>query len=162
MRFRLITLAITLAGFLVINYLGNERGQALILSPEVPGFTSDSADEMKSLQQATEAYAQIGQALAGTRAMLDTLEAMGVRTSSSDELRQWNRAGLEKFEQLRMAFLLSQIIWRQTIANLLWAVFTTAILFPAALLLDRQYPGRQQKSAGEPEPADSGPLSDDE
>ena len=162
MRFRLITLAIMLAGFLVINYLGNERGQALILSPEVPGFSSDSAGDVENLQLATDAYAQIEQALAGTRAMLDTLDAMGVRTGSAEELRQWNRAGLKKFEQLRMAFLLSQIVWRQTIANILWAVLTTAILLPAALMLDRQYPGRHQKSAGEAEPADSGYLSDDE
>ncbi len=156
MRFRLITLAITLAGFLVINYLGNERGQALLLSPEVPGFSSDSAGDVENLQLATDAYAQIGQALAGTRAMLDTLDAMGVRTGSAEELRQWNRAGLKKFEQLRMTFLLSQIVWHQTIANILWAVLTTAILLPAAIMLDRQYYGRHKKSAGETEPADSG------
>ena len=162
MRFRLITLAITLAGFLMINYLGNERGQALILSPEVPGFSSDSAGEADSLQLATEAYAHIGQALAGTRAILDTLDAMGVRTGSAEELRKWNRAGLMKFEQLRMAFLLSQIVWRQTIANLLWAVLTTVILLPAALMLDHQYPGRYKKSAGETEPADLDFLSDHE
>jgi len=162
MRFRLITLAITLAGFLVINYLGNERGQALILSLEVPGFSSDSTGEVESLQLATEAYAQIEQALAGTRAILDTLDAMGVRTGSAEELRRLNRAGMKKFEQLRMAFLLSQIVWRQTIANILWAVLTTAILLPSALMLDRRYPDRYKKPAGEAEPADSGYLSDDE
>jgi hypothetical protein len=126
------------------------------LGPEISGLSSVSQGEIESLQLAIEAHSQIRQALVGARAMLDTLDAMGVRTISSEELRQWNRTGLEKFEQLRMSYLVSQILWRQTMANLLWAVLTTAILLPIALMLDRQYPGKRHKPENEMEPDDSG------
>jgi len=137
-RFRLIALAVTLGGFLVINYLGNERGQALILDPAGAWERVDGSGTMGSLVLATEAQTQIRQALVGARTMLDSLDSMGIRTGNSDDLREKNRAGLEKFEQLRMSYLVSQILWRQTLANLIWGVFSAAILLPVALFLDRR------------------------
>ncbi|MCK4771361.1 MAG: hypothetical protein KAT18_00460 [Candidatus Latescibacteria bacterium] len=141
MRYRLIALAVTLAGFLVINYSGNEKGQALILDPTVAGEGSGAAGGVESLKLAIQAQAQIRQALIEARAMLDTLDAIGIQTENSDDLREKNRAGLERFEQLRMSYLLSQILWRQTMINLVWAVFSTAILLPIALFLDRRLVG---------------------
>lgn len=160
MRFRLIGLAVTLAGFLVINYFGNERGQALILDPAGSGSQSDGGGRVESLQLAAEAQAQIRQALIGTRVMLDSLETMGIRTENADELRRENRAGIEKFEQLRMSYLVSQILWRQTLANLIWALFSTAILLPVALFLDRRLAGTAESAGSASTPTDTGLLDE--
>ena len=138
MRYSLIALAVTLAGFLAINYYGNELGQARILGPvDAAGLTSGAVAE-DNLRLETEAHTSIRQALIGARAMLDTLDTMGIRTENTADLREKNRAGLERFEQLRMSYLLSQILWRQTLINLLWAVFGIALLLPVALVLDRR------------------------
>lgn len=147
MRYRLIALAVTLTGFLAINYYGNELGQARILGPvDAAGLTGGTVAEDNSRLE-TEAYALIRQVLIGTRAMLDTLETMGVRTEHSADLREKNRASLERFEQLRMSYLLSQILWRQTLINLIWAVFGIAILLPGALLLDHRSTDRSASAA---------------
>jgi len=159
MRYRLIALAVTLVGFLVVNYYGNELGQARILEPiDAAGLTGGAvAGENSRLE--TEAHALIRQVLIGTRAMLDTLETMGVRTENSTDLREKNRAGLERFEQLRMSYLLSQILWRQTLINLIWGVVSIAILLPVALHLDHRSIDRE---ASAEKPATGGAMSGDE
>jgi hypothetical protein len=150
MRYRLIALAVTLVGFLAINYVGNEQGQALILRPSDPVVETGEPGLAGSLRAATEAQAQIRDALIETRTMLDSLESMGIRTDRAEDLRQKNRVGLERFEQLRMSGLISRILWRQTLVNMIWAVVCTTMLVPLALYLDRRQIGQEGSTDGDP------------
>lgn len=136
MRYRLLSLAVMLAGFLAINYFFNETGQKLIMgqidTPETAGIGLSIDDarleaELKTLNQ--------------MKALVDTLEAHGINTESARNLRNANRAQIENIERLRISYFLSQSLWRQTVVNIIWAILATVILLPVGLVLDLRYPG---------------------
>ncbi len=154
MRFRLVGLAVALIGFLVINYLGNQYGQSLILqqidSPAEAGqgMTADDARLVGEIET-----------LKRMRVMIDTLDALGVETVDNIELRQEYRASVDHLERLRMSYFLSQAIWRQTIRNMIWGIVVVIFLLPLALLLDQRYPVGRVRPGDESDDADPEPRS---
>jgi len=145
MRFRLISVAVVLAGFLAINIFFNDRGQGRILgeldTPQEVGAGSSTHDPRLSGEIET---------LGRLRVMLDTLDALGVQVESAVNLRNEYRAHIDHLERLRISYFLSQVLWRQTLANLIWGVLAALALLPLGVLLD-------QRSQARPDPPGSDP-----
>lgn len=144
MRFRLAALAIALVGFLAINYSGNEYGQRLILdqidTPEEVGRGLSAED--------TRLESEID-ILSRMRTMIDTFDALGIRTNEAIELRERYRTSVDHLERLRVSYFMSQTIWRQTVMNMIWGILVVIFLLPLALVLDRRYPvGRIRTDEG--------------
>ncbi len=148
MRFRLVATALTLAGFLVINIIFNNSGQVRILgeldTPQEIGIGVSRHDSRLTGEIAT---------LGGMRALLDTLDALGVQVESAVNLRNEYRAYIDHLERLRISYFLSQILWRQTLANLIWGVLAALLLLPVGGVLDRRY--RLQTIPSPPSPSES-------
>ena len=142
MRFRLISTAITLAGFLAIDIFFNDRGQIRILgeldTPQEIGVGESPHDSRLAGEI---------EVLGRMRAMLDTLDALGVQVESAVNLRNEYRAHIDHLERLRISYFLSQVLWRQTLANLIWGVIAALLLLPAGGVLDRRYQLRPAPSA---------------
>lgn len=147
MRFKLAALALTLAGFIAINQVINVDGQGRISGRlDEPGSVGEGLSEQDSrLESELDAIKQIW-------ALVDSLDALGVNTDIAADLRRTNRSLVDQLERLRISYFLSQTLWRQTLMNLLWAIFSTVVLLPIALFLDERYPGA--RSEGQP----TGPL----
>jgi len=158
MRFRLITLTIALIGFLVINHLGNQYGQRLILrqidAPEEAGqgLTVDDIRLESEIEMLTR-----------MRTMIDTLDALGVETVDAVELRREYRASVDHLVRIRISYFLSQALWRQTIRNMIWGIIVVIFLLPLALILDQRYPVGRLKPGDQRGDGDSDfPGSDQE
>jgi hypothetical protein len=157
MRFRLIALALALIGFLVINHFGNQYGQNLIL-PRID--TPESVGQGMTAEDARlESEIDV---LAKTRAMIDTLDALGVETVDAAELRREYRASVDHLSRLRMSYFLSQAIWRQTMGNMIWGVVVVIFLLPIAQVLDHRFPVGRLRTDEESETADPAPPRSDQ
>lgn len=157
MRFRLAALAIALVGFLAINYSGNEYGQRLILdqidTPEEVGRGLSAEDTR--LESELDMLSQM-------RTMIDTLDALGIRTNDAIELRERYRASVDHLERLRISYFMSQTIWRQTVMNMIWGILIVIFLLPLALVLDRRYPVGRIRTDEEVQPPFTGISGIDE
>ncbi|GEM_PF-1654964 len=134
MRFRLISTAVILAGFLAINILFNDQGQNRILGELDTPARVGSGETTHDPRLAGEI-----ETLGRMRAMLDTLDALGVQVESAVNLRNEYRAHIDHLERLRISYFLSQVLWRQTLANLIWGVVAALGLLPLGSVLDRRW-----------------------
>jgi hypothetical protein len=134
MRFRLVATALVLAGFLAINLFYNDRGQSRILedldTPSEVGAGETGHDPRLAGEIET---------MGSLRVLLDTLDALGVQVESAVNLRNEYRANIDHLERLRISYFLSQVLWRQTLANLIWGVVAALLLLPLGGLLDRRW-----------------------
>jgi len=158
MRFRMVTLTIALIGFLVINHLGNQNGQRLILrqidTPEEVGQGLSAEDSRLESEY---------EVLTRMRVLIDTLDALGVETVDAVELRRDYRATMDHVERLRMSYFLSQALWRQTIRNMIWGIIVVIFLLPLAVMLDQRYPvGRIRPDADQDDGDPGHPGTDPE
>ena len=144
MRFRLAALAVALLGFLAINYTSNEYGQKLIMNQV---DNPDTVGQGLSVED-TRLEGEL-QLLTSMRAMIDTLDALGIQTTDAAELRREYRASVDHLQRLRISYFMSQTIWRQTVINLIWGSLAVIFLLPLALVLDQRYPvGRIRPDGG--------------
>ena len=150
MRYRWMALGIILAGFLAITWFHNEASQSLLIT--------QVADPEQELPASSATYGWLDtelRELRRMRALLDTMEAVGLRTELGAQFRAQNRASIEQMERLKMLTFLQDALWRQTLYNLIWAVFAAVGLLPVASLLDERH--RSRRSAGAPAITRDGP-----
>ena len=105
MRFRLVSTALVLAGFLAINLLCNDRGQSRILTD------LDTPSEV-GVGETTHDPRLAGEieAMGSMRALLDTLDALGVQVDDAVNLRNSYRGFIDHLERLRISYFLSQVL----------------------------------------------------
>jgi hypothetical protein len=147
MQYRLTALALMLAGFLAINYFMNEWGQEMISQRR---HLQDPAGQME--QGTVDAGPDY---LRGIRAFEDTLNAINVSTGVAVAFRDLSRTWLAENERLLTADFLRQALWRQTLFNLLWGLFSAVFLLPFAIALDRR---REQAAPAVAQPEESEPA----
>lgn len=158
MRFKLAALAVTLAGFIAINQVINVDGQGRISGRlDEPGSVGEGLSEQDArLEQQLDAIKQMW-------VLVDSLDALGVSTGIAADMRRTYRSYIDQLEGLRISYFLSQTLWRQTLMNLLWAIFSTVVLLPIALFLDERYPGaRSEGKATGPLQASPGGFDSDQ
>lgn len=130
MQYRLIAIALILAGFLAINYFTNEQGQQEI--------TEWTGAQQAPGQAVSATEAQLSEDLKALRAFEDTLSTLDVRAETSLALKDLYRSQIEKTQQFRTSEFLRQSLWRQTLYNLLWGLFSAIFLLPLAMVLDQR------------------------
>jgi len=144
MHYRLIAIAVILAGFLAINYFTNEMGQR-----EITDWTYTAEGPAQS---ASVAGTQMSEDLRALRAFEDTLSALELRTQTSIALRDLYRSQLERTQQLETSYLMRKTLWRQTLLNLLWGLFAAVFLIPLAVILDQRGERVSEESSDQPGP----------
>ena len=139
MQYRLTVVAVILIGFMVTNYFTNERAQQQV--------TSWTNSMYKLDQQATAADTDMLEELRAFKAFEDSLNALDVRAATSIALRNLYRTQFESTQQLRTAEFLRAALWRQTLLNLLWGLFSAVFLLPLAAVLDGRAERRVRETA---------------
>jgi len=139
MQYRLTVVAVILIGFMVINYLTNERSQRQVTTWTASMYNLD--------RQTTGPDSDVLGDLRALKAFEDSLIALNVRAATSVALRDLYRTQFESTQELRTSEFLRRALWRQTILNLLWGLVSAVFLLPVAAVLDQR---ADRRSGGAP------------